>query len=820
MRRTPPPLVELVELRKPIIKQLNFVKKPKGNESHVLFENETRSIKIDCCQNYVAWVLSLKKLDNALGREWFLSLTYESTFTQLFLLMEEKRCCEARFMSHMTTEWWEDRWKLEMKEFAKKHWLVQACIKTIPISDNLKREYEWMVSEAKEQKNFKEVKRYDLPTNMRDDSNPTYSSNRSRQNPTMNHSNPMRKQRSPSPSPIDSNPPRASKCLRQDPTLNQLRNPTGKQGSTHYATSSSSPITRDASNPTRSKRLLQDPTTNQLRNLPGRPCSTHHATSSSLPDNHSPTDPTFDSKRSHLGNSTKNKSNLNAQAQNNLSISFKISMTYRDIHYHDMLEEFFRPEFKWEDLFVGLPQNIDFDSSWKVRLEPPKKDDRGILSQSDLQSDFQLRFKNANFGNMKQRYQLETFVKTKIKNLKGFEHCKLRVAGVLEGSVIVVIALLGEATESDFNTILSFLKSRDMAHGKFGKPEVKRMRNRSHQTSEIGGVQEVSKITSSKELSILASFSKGKASLWLLEQAVFHPKSFVGRTIGAGKASILKVELQAVPLTFIPLEHPCQKLVNIIKEAVPNEIIESNNLFQMLLDYWAFIFARDAPVQMLPGIEPQIPNATVNKGTGVHGEAGLNATGSNRRIVLETTDEDPFSDILDGVSEIILSPMTDEIFRMEATDKSMQPLPITKLPSSLKSESKRIFRGEFSCPFGMCNHTLQAKINLYDGTGPPRDQRKPCRSEARKGHAMHTRTRARAHTRSPHKTVAQNCDGAGRWEGHRAPIVRLFRPGEEQVQLVEETQARQEGPPPHKPGHEEGERRHAQRLGVHQRAAE
>eukprot|EP00467_Chlorarachnion_reptans_P003821 CAMPEP_0114521840 /NCGR_PEP_ID=MMETSP0109-20121206/20410_1 /TAXON_ID=29199 /ORGANISM="Chlorarachnion reptans, Strain CCCM449" /LENGTH=104 /DNA_ID=CAMNT_0001702991 /DNA_START=20 /DNA_END=330 /DNA_ORIENTATION=+ len=63
----------------------------------------------------------------------------------------------------MTNEWWEEWWKVIMKDFHKDgHWLVQAHITRIPLSDSLKNELEWMNAEAKIQRHHPVVKRFAL----------------------------------------------------------------------------------------------------------------------------------------------------------------------------------------------------------------------------------------------------------------------------------------------------------------------------------------------------------------------------------------------------------------------------------------------------------------------------------------------------------------------------------------------------------------------------------------------------------------------------------------------------------------------------------
>mmetsp|Transcript_33505 Transcript_33505/g.81291 ORF Transcript_33505/g.81291 Transcript_33505/m.81291 type:complete len:361 (-) Transcript_33505:213-1295(-) len=159
-------LENLLDLRKTVAEQKNVIEKTDENHHTVLYhqDRDGKKVAVDSGNHFFTWILTLEKWKGSpQGQTWFLSLTYQATFEQLFSLMNHNKCKIARFMSHMTKEWWEQRWKLEMKDFHNQgHWLVQAHITSISLSDSLENELKWMNAEANVQKHHPDVKRLAL----------------------------------------------------------------------------------------------------------------------------------------------------------------------------------------------------------------------------------------------------------------------------------------------------------------------------------------------------------------------------------------------------------------------------------------------------------------------------------------------------------------------------------------------------------------------------------------------------------------------------------------------------------------------------------
>mmetsp|Transcript_993 Transcript_993/g.1822 ORF Transcript_993/g.1822 Transcript_993/m.1822 type:complete len:136 (-) Transcript_993:42-449(-) len=97
------------------------------------------------------------------AQKWFLSLSYYASFESIFTLMEQETLEEVRFLSHQTSQWWKDRWKMEMKEECKKgKHLRQVRVKGCPPSKNMMAEWKWMQDEMKLQNVRHELKHYEV----------------------------------------------------------------------------------------------------------------------------------------------------------------------------------------------------------------------------------------------------------------------------------------------------------------------------------------------------------------------------------------------------------------------------------------------------------------------------------------------------------------------------------------------------------------------------------------------------------------------------------------------------------------------------------
>ena len=158
--------VRFIRLKDTIRSQLNRLTLTDKTQVKTVYKVKGSDWVVEACGNrtHVCWILKIGRLRGDIrAQKWFLSLSYYVPFESLFLLMEQESIEEVRFLSHQTEEWWQERWKLEMKEECKKgKGLRQVCVKGFEPSENMKREWTWMQDEAKRQKSRDELKHYNV----------------------------------------------------------------------------------------------------------------------------------------------------------------------------------------------------------------------------------------------------------------------------------------------------------------------------------------------------------------------------------------------------------------------------------------------------------------------------------------------------------------------------------------------------------------------------------------------------------------------------------------------------------------------------------
>eukprot|EP00467_Chlorarachnion_reptans_P021287 CAMPEP_0114507748 /NCGR_PEP_ID=MMETSP0109-20121206/12189_1 /TAXON_ID=29199 /ORGANISM="Chlorarachnion reptans, Strain CCCM449" /LENGTH=1563 /DNA_ID=CAMNT_0001686549 /DNA_START=168 /DNA_END=4859 /DNA_ORIENTATION=+ len=130
-----------------------------GYQTAVLHENQSQKLTVDCTDTYIRWVLTLKALSKkVLSQQWFSSVSYQVTLQGLYSLMEKHNVEQITFLSHQTSELWQERWMIEMKEAnRKRRRLVQVLKEGIRLSDSLKKEKKWMQDELKATKGSTKV---------------------------------------------------------------------------------------------------------------------------------------------------------------------------------------------------------------------------------------------------------------------------------------------------------------------------------------------------------------------------------------------------------------------------------------------------------------------------------------------------------------------------------------------------------------------------------------------------------------------------------------------------------------------------------------
>ena len=156
-----------MELNKTIRSQLNVLSLKRKTQQTTVYCDRTNDylVEASCKEHHICWILTLKsKMNDMRYQKWFLSLSYFVSFERLFQLMEQERVEELRFLSHQTDKWWQERWKIEMKEQCniQSKRLRQVRIKGHPPSKNMKAEWQWMQDEIKRQKSRHELKFHEV----------------------------------------------------------------------------------------------------------------------------------------------------------------------------------------------------------------------------------------------------------------------------------------------------------------------------------------------------------------------------------------------------------------------------------------------------------------------------------------------------------------------------------------------------------------------------------------------------------------------------------------------------------------------------------
>ena len=156
-----------VELNKTIRSQLNVLNLKEKTQQTTVYCDRANDylVEASCKENHICWILRLKsKLNDMRYQKWFLSLSYFVSFERLFQLMQQERVEEVRFLSHQTDKWWQERWKIEMKEQCNipSKRLRQVRIKGHPPSKHMEAEWRWMQDEIKRQKSRHELRFYEV----------------------------------------------------------------------------------------------------------------------------------------------------------------------------------------------------------------------------------------------------------------------------------------------------------------------------------------------------------------------------------------------------------------------------------------------------------------------------------------------------------------------------------------------------------------------------------------------------------------------------------------------------------------------------------
>jgi len=81
-------------------------------ETEELYRDDDRVVKIFTRPSFVTWTLCSGKDDVNNTETWFLSLSHQITFEDIFTLMKAKSVNRAHFLSHVTTEAWKKHYAL------------------------------------------------------------------------------------------------------------------------------------------------------------------------------------------------------------------------------------------------------------------------------------------------------------------------------------------------------------------------------------------------------------------------------------------------------------------------------------------------------------------------------------------------------------------------------------------------------------------------------------------------------------------------------------------------------------------------------------
>ena len=159
--------VRFIRLKDTIRSQLNRLTLTDKTQVKTVYKVKGSDWVVEACGNrtHVCWILKIGRLRGDIrAQKWFLSLSYYVPFESLFLLMEQESIEEARFLSHQTDKWWQERWKIEMKEQCniQSKRLRQVRIKGHPPSKNMMAEWQWMQDEIKRQKSRHELRFYEV----------------------------------------------------------------------------------------------------------------------------------------------------------------------------------------------------------------------------------------------------------------------------------------------------------------------------------------------------------------------------------------------------------------------------------------------------------------------------------------------------------------------------------------------------------------------------------------------------------------------------------------------------------------------------------